>query len=76
MAEILSPPIEPAPTLLTAPIELAGDWDHMALGALNRWPGRTGVPITDYLQQWQASCAELGAAPHLPKRFQDMLGVA
>ena len=25
----LSPPIEPAPTLLSAPIELAGDWGHM-----------------------------------------------
>jgi hypothetical protein len=25
----LSPPIEQAPTLLTAPIELAGDWGHM-----------------------------------------------
>ncbi len=25
----LSPPIEPAPTLLFAPIELAGNWGHM-----------------------------------------------
>jgi hypothetical protein len=25
----LSPPIEPAPTLLSAPIELADDWGHM-----------------------------------------------
>src|SRR5271157_2039271 len=25
----LSPPIEQAPTLLSAPIELAGDWGHM-----------------------------------------------
>jgi len=25
----LSPPIEPAPTLLSAPIELAGNWGHM-----------------------------------------------
>ena len=29
MAELLSPPIEQAPTLLSAPIELAGDWGHM-----------------------------------------------
>ena len=29
----LSPPIEPAPTLLTAPIELAGDWGRMLEGA-------------------------------------------
>ena len=27
--EPLSPPIQQAPTLLTAPIELAGDWGHM-----------------------------------------------
>ena len=25
----LSPPIELAPTLLSVPIELAGNWDHM-----------------------------------------------
>src|SRR5260370_18506039 len=25
----LSPPVEQAPTLLSAPIELAGDWGHM-----------------------------------------------
>lgn len=25
----LSPPIEQAPTLLSAPIELAGNWGHM-----------------------------------------------
>ena len=34
-----------------------------ALGALNRWPGRSGVPIEDYFRQWEASCAELGASP-------------
>ena len=28
-AQVLSPPIEVAPTLLSAPIELAGDWGHM-----------------------------------------------
>jgi hypothetical protein len=29
----LSPPIEPAPTLLTAPVELAGNWGRMLPGA-------------------------------------------
>jgi hypothetical protein len=33
-----------------------------ALGALNRWPGRSSVPIDDYLRLWQASCAELQAS--------------
>jgi hypothetical protein len=44
-----------------------------ALGALNRWPGRSGVPIEDYLQQWEASCAELQASPLLPARVRKML---
>ena len=44
-----------------------------ALGALNRWPGRTGMPIADYLGRWEASCAELGALPLLPLRLQDLL---
>jgi hypothetical protein len=47
-----------------------------ALGALNRWPGRTGVPIDDYFRQWQASCAELQASPELPTRLREMLGIA
>jgi hypothetical protein len=46
-----------------------------ALGALNRWPGRSGVPIEDYFCQWQASCAELGASTRLPTDLRDILGV-
>jgi hypothetical protein len=37
-----------------------------AIGALNRWPGRTSLPLPDYLRQWEASCQELGASPILP----------
>ena len=47
-----------------------------ALGALNRWPGRTGVPIEDYFRQWEASCAELQASSLLPTRLQELLGIA
>jgi hypothetical protein len=47
-----------------------------ALGALNRWPDRTGVPIEDYFRQWEASCAELQASPLLPTRLREMLGIA
>jgi hypothetical protein len=47
-----------------------------ALGALNRWPGRTGVPIPEFLRQWEASCAELDASPLLPQRLRKMLQVA
>jgi len=46
-----------------------------ALGTLNRWPGRSGVPIEDYLQQWEASCAELQASARLPARLREMLRI-
>jgi hypothetical protein len=46
-----------------------------ALGALNRWPGRSGVPIKDYLRQWKASCVELQAAPLLPTRLRQILHI-
>jgi hypothetical protein len=47
-----------------------------ALGAMNRWPGRTAVPFNDYLRQWEASCAELDASPHLPVRLREIFGIA
>jgi hypothetical protein len=47
-----------------------------ALGTLNRWPGRSGVPIEDYLHQWEASCAELQASPLLPARLREVLRIA
>jgi hypothetical protein len=43
------------------------------LGALNRWPGRSGVPLPDYLDLWQQSCAELSAPGRLPVRLRDLL---
>jgi hypothetical protein len=42
------------------------------LGAVNRWPARTAVPVEEYLRLWQGSCAELGAAGHLPARLQNL----
>jgi hypothetical protein len=45
------------------------------LGALNRWPGRGGVPLEDYLNLWEQSCAEIGAPGELPKRLRRALGV-
>jgi hypothetical protein len=47
-----------------------------AVGALNRWPGRTGIPIEEYFKEWEASCAELQASPLLPTHMREMLGVA
>jgi hypothetical protein len=47
-----------------------------ALGALNRWPGGSRVPIEDYFRQWEASCAELKASLLLPARLREMLRIA
>jgi hypothetical protein len=45
------------------------------LGALNRWPGRTGVPLEEYLDRWVASCRELGAPRRLPTWLRGTLGL-
>jgi hypothetical protein len=37
-----------------------------AIGAMNRWPARTHLPVMDYLAAWEASCFELKASPALP----------
>jgi len=42
------------------------------LGAVNRWPARTGVPVEQYLALWTASCAEIGAPGRLPARLKTM----
>jgi hypothetical protein len=46
-----------------------------ALGALNRWPDRSGVPIEEYLRLWEASCLELQATPLLPTRLREILRI-
>ncbi|TSE09080.1 DUF2799 domain-containing protein [Mesorhizobium intechi] len=46
-----------------------------ALGALNRWPGRTGVPIAEYLRRWEQSCKELHASSQLPVRLRELLRI-
>lgn len=38
-----------------------------ALGALNRWAGRSALPIALYLAAWERSCTALGASPELPR---------
>ncbi len=53
---------------------LESDADAIAdLGALNRWPERSGVPLPHYLNRWQSSCAELGAPSRLPMRVRNLL---
>jgi hypothetical protein len=43
------------------------------LGALNRWPGRSSLPLADYLARWAASCAELGTTGILPAHIGELL---
>ena len=43
------------------------------LAALNRWPGRTAVPVEGYLRLWGESCAELGTPGWLPRRLGEVL---
>jgi hypothetical protein len=43
------------------------------LGALNRWPARSGVPLEDYLTLWGKSCAEVHASGQLPARLRSLL---
>ena len=45
------------------------------LGALNRWPERSALPIGDYLSKWRTSCAEIAAPGRLPDHVQQWLGV-
>jgi hypothetical protein len=65
------------PAILATLAELEDDKSCVEdLGAVNRWPERTGLPIQDYLTRWQASCAELGADGRLPVRLRARLGLA
>jgi hypothetical protein len=46
------------------------------LGALNRWPSRSGVPLEDYLRLWERSCTEVHASGRLPARLRSLLGLS
>jgi hypothetical protein len=45
------------------------------LGAANRWPERTRVPIEDYLTKWEKSCAQIGAPGQLPVRLRQLFAL-
>jgi hypothetical protein len=53
---------------------LEGDTAIIAdMGALNRWSGRSGVPLPDYFDLWEKSCAELHAPGRLPVRLRKLI---
>jgi hypothetical protein len=43
------------------------------MGALNRWPERTGLPIEEYLWRWEQSCKEISAPNLLPSQVRTLL---
>jgi hypothetical protein len=52
---------------------LEGDVAMIAdMGALNRWPGRSGVPQHDYFALGEKSCAEMNAPGRLPVRLREL----
>jgi hypothetical protein len=60
---------------------ILGEYERMprcveALGALNRWPDRSGLSLVPYLSDWEASCRELGASSTLPAYLRKSLGAA
>ena len=62
------------PLVIAVLDELEGDPASVEdLGAVNRWPQRSAAPVGEYLSSWQASCAEIGAAGHLPRRLNTLL---
>jgi hypothetical protein len=46
------------------------------MGAVNRWPKLSALPIEEYLRQWQESCAEIKTPGILPARVKNMLSLA
>jgi hypothetical protein len=46
------------------------------MGAVNRWPQRSALPLEEYLSSWLTSCAEIGAPGQLPSRLRRVLELA
>ncbi|MBV8188760.1 MAG: hypothetical protein JO339_16090 [Alphaproteobacteria bacterium] len=67
----------PEAAVLTILGELEADMRCVEdIGALNRWPGRSAVPIEQYVRLWKNSCEEIGLSGRLPGRLHDRLGLA
>ena len=62
------------PEILRIVAELEGDKACVEdLGAVNRWPARSEVPVEEYFRLWQASCVEIHAPGRLPARLSRSL---
>jgi hypothetical protein len=62
-------------------VRIVGELEHDIacvedMGALNRWPSRSAVPLEEYLRLWEKSCTEVHAPGRLPARLRSLLGVS
>jgi hypothetical protein len=62
-------------------VRIVGELEHDIacvedMGALNRWPSRSAVPLEEYLRLWEKSCTEIHAPGRLPARLRSLLGVS
>jgi hypothetical protein len=46
-----------------------------ALGALNRWQGRSAIALEAYFRAWETSCGELQASADLPGQLRNLFGL-
>ena len=77
-SEIENPGLNPYAQAMS--LTILAEYDRVpdcveALGALNRWPRRSAIPVGEYLQRWTQSCAELQVSKHLPLRLREVLGL-
>jgi len=68
--------VSEGPAIVTVVTEMETDKGCVEdLGALNRWPGRSGVPLEEYLRLWRTSCAQIGTPGRLPVRLREIFGL-
>ena len=64
------------PAILAVVDEMEADHGCVEdLGAVNRWPQRSAVPLEDYVRLWRSSCGEIGASGRLPARLQEIFAL-
>jgi hypothetical protein len=64
------------PLIIRIVNELERDKDCVVdLGALNRWPSRSGIPLEEYLKLWGRSCVEVHGFGRLPMWLGKLLDV-
>jgi hypothetical protein len=68
--------VQAGPAILAVLNEMEADRGCVEdLGAVNRWPERSGVSLEEYLRLWRASCAQIEAPGRLPSRLQEIFAL-